>query len=413
MKREHWEIFKKAARLERLDNIPMAMIIDSPWIPGYVGVKHMDFYLDPQVWFQSHLKIHKEFPDIMFVPGWWWEYGMAAEPSVFGSKIKFWSDNTPSEYHMLFNIEDMDKFPEYEVENDAFMAMTLHRIRSQRQRVLDTGEILPFVTTRGPMCTAGFVRSTTDFMIDLVEKPEWAHKLLDLCTRMIIDWLKAQAKAMGPTVEGIFVLDDIVGFVNEDHYLEFCHPYLKRICDAFPKDFGSSSTTTTPRLTRASITCPMSASTFSTGASRPISPRSRPALGIAASDRMCLMGNVNPLEVGVRGTPAGGPRRRHARCPPEERRHRRHPLRRRRHQSRHAPRQHPRHAGCVGRIQRRPRPRLRPQHLEITTMDYALMNQYLYEGKAKEVGEMTTAAPSRRRAPLRQGGARAGASSPA
>ena len=38
---------------------------------------------------------------------------------------------------------------------------------------------------------------------------------------MIIDWLKAQHKAMGDTVEGIFILDDIVGFVNEEHYLEF------------------------------------------------------------------------------------------------------------------------------------------------------------------------------------------------
>jgi uroporphyrinogen decarboxylase len=90
---------------------------------------------------------------------------------------------------------------------------------------------------RGPMCTAGFVRGTTDFMIDLVEKAEWAHKLLDLCTRLIIDWLKAQQKAMGGTVEGIFILDDIVGFVSEEHYQEFAHPYLKRICDAFPKDW--------------------------------------------------------------------------------------------------------------------------------------------------------------------------------
>jgi uroporphyrinogen decarboxylase len=151
------------------------------------------------------------------------EYGMAAEPSALGAKIKFWQDNTPSEYHTLFHIEDIEKFPEYEVENDAFMAMTLHRIRMQRQRILDTGEILPLVTSRGPMCTAGFVRSTTDFMIDLVEKPEWAHKLLDLCTNLIIDWLKAQQKAMGGTVEGIFILDDIVGFVNEEHYMEFAN----------------------------------------------------------------------------------------------------------------------------------------------------------------------------------------------
>ena len=93
------------------------------------------------------------------------------------------------------------------------------------------------VTARGPLCTAGFVRSTTNLMIDLVENPKGAHKLIDLCTRVIIDWLKAQHKVMGDTVEGIFILDDIVGFINEEHYKEFAHPYLKRICDAFPKDW--------------------------------------------------------------------------------------------------------------------------------------------------------------------------------
>ena len=155
----------------------------------------------------------------------------------------------------------MEKFPEYEVENDAFMAMTLHRIRMHRQRILDTGEILPLVTSRGPMCTAGFVRGTTDFMIDLVEKPEWAHKLLDLCTRLIIDWLKAQHKAMGETVEGIFILDDIVGFVNEEHYQEFAHPYLKRICDAFPEGLGEDLSQRRRRSTPAWITCRTAAST--------------------------------------------------------------------------------------------------------------------------------------------------------
>ena len=190
MRPEQWETFKKAARREKLDKVPMALIIDSPWIPGYLGIKHMDFYLDPEVWFQSHLRIHREFPDIIFIPSWWMEYGMAAEPSALGAKITFWPDNTPGERHTLFHIEDVERLEQYEVENDAFMALTLHRIRMQRQRILDHGFILPLVTSRGPMCTAGFVRSTTEFMMDLVERPQWAHRLLDLCTRMIIDWLK-------------------------------------------------------------------------------------------------------------------------------------------------------------------------------------------------------------------------------
>ena len=298
MKPEQWEIFKKAARMEKMDKIPMALIIDSPWIPGYLGINHMDYFLDPELWFQSNLKIHNEFPDIIFVPSWWMEYGMAAEPSALGSKIKFWQDNTPSEYHTLYNIEDIDKFPEYEVMNDAFMAMTLHRMKMQKHRILDTGETLPIVTSRGPLCTAGFVRSTTDFMIDIVEKPEWAHKLIDLSTNLIIDWLKAQAEIIGDTVEGIFILDDIVGFINEEHYQEFAHPYLKKICDAFPKDWVKIYHNDADVNACLDHLPDCGFNVLNWGKQTDIEEvKSR------VGNRMCLMGNVNPLEIGVRGTP--------------------------------------------------------------------------------------------------------------
>src|SRR3974377_1884202 len=95
MKPEQWATFKKAARLEKLDKIPLALIIDSPWVPGDLGLNHMDYFLDPELWFQSNLKIHKEFPDIIFVPSWWMEYGMAAEPSALGAKLKFWKEKHP------------------------------------------------------------------------------------------------------------------------------------------------------------------------------------------------------------------------------------------------------------------------------------------------------------------------------
>lgn len=277
----------------------MALIIDSPWIPGYLGLNHLDYYLDPELWFQSHLKIHREFPDVIFVPGWWMEYGMAAEPSALGAKIKFWPQNTPSECPLLLRLEDVAELPKYAVENDAFMALTLHRIRSQRQRILDMGEILPLITSRGPMCLAGFARGTTDLMLELVEKPEWVHKLLDLCTNLIIDWLKAQQQAMGRTVEGIFILDDLVGYVGEDHYLEFCHPYLKRICDAFPADWvkvyhnDMSVRVCLEHLPDAGF------NVLNWGKQTDIAEVKR-----RVGDRICLMGNVNPLEVGVRGTPA-------------------------------------------------------------------------------------------------------------
>ncbi|PTX91568.1 uroporphyrinogen decarboxylase family protein [Opitutus sp. ER46] len=293
-----WSTFKRAARGEKLPQIPMAMIIDSPWLPGYVGVSHAEFFLNPDTWFRAHHQVHQEFPDITFVPGWWPEYGMAAEPSALGAKIKFWENNTPSDLPLLFNIEDVDRLPPYEVEADAFMGLTLQRIRMQKQRIWDTGEILPIVTSRGPMCTAGFVRGTTEFMMDLVEKPEYAHKLLDLCTRLIIDWLKAQAAAVGRDVEAIFLLDDLVGFVGEEHYKEFCHPYLKRICDAFPADWVKIYHNDANIEECLEHLPDVGFNVLNWGKQTDIAD-----VKARIGRRLCLMGNVNPLEVGVRGTP--------------------------------------------------------------------------------------------------------------
>ena len=178
------------------------------------------------------------------------------------------------------------------------MALTLHRIRMQKQRVFDQGHIMPIVTARGPLCTAGFVRGTTNLMMDLMINPEMAHTLLDLTTNLVIDWLKAQALAIGDGVEGIFVLDDIVGFVGEEDYKQFAHPYLKRICDAFPKDWVKiyhNDADVNACLTHLPET---GFNVLNWGKQTDISDVKN-----LIGDRMCLMGNVNPLEIGVQGKP--------------------------------------------------------------------------------------------------------------
>ena len=295
---EQWATFKRAARGEKLEKIPIALIVDSPWIPGYLGIKHLDYYLDPELWFQSNLKIMQEFPDIIFLPSWWMEYGMAAEPSILGAKIKFWKDTTPSEEHNLHRLEDIDKISNYEIAADSYAALTLHRYRMARPRILNAGYTLPIVTARGPLCTAGFVRGITQFMMDIVRDPEGAHKLIDLCTRVVIDWLKAQHEAMGDTVEGIFILDDIVGFINEAKYKEFAHPYLKRICDSFPDNWVKIYHNDAKIDACLDHLPNVGFNVLNWGKQKSISDV-RKRIG----SRMVLMGNVNPLEIAVRGTP--------------------------------------------------------------------------------------------------------------
>ena len=298
MRLEQWEAFRKAAKRSPGAGLPVALIVDSPWIPGHVGISHLDYFLDPELWFQANLKILCEFPDIIFFPSWWVEYGMAIEPSAFGNRIHFHPDRTPDQSPTLLRLEDVDSIAPVNPHTDGLMPFALHRYRMHKTRIFDAGYTIPVVAARGPLCIASFLRGVTTLMLDLAEAREEVHKLLALTTRAVIDWLGAQAEAVGGSVEGILVLDDIAGFLSARSYREFAHPYLKQICDAFPAGWVKV-------YHNDANVRPFLADLPETGFDV---LNWTHQIGVAearekTAGRLCLMGNVPPLDVGVRGTP--------------------------------------------------------------------------------------------------------------
>lgn len=298
MRPEQWQSFKKAAKRIPGAATPLALIVDSPWMPGYVGINHLDYYLNPEAWFQANLRIHREFPDVIFFPSWWVEYGMATEPSAYGSRVHFWPDQPPGQLPALTRIEDAGSLSACNPKTDGLMPFVLHLYEMQKQRIFDAGYTMPVVAARGPVCLAAFLRGVSEFMVDIVDHPEEAHHLLSVTTQTVIDWLRAQAEVIGDTVEGILVLDDIVGFLSLRAYKEFAHPYLKQICDAFPADWVKV-------YHNDANVRPFLAELPDTGFDvLNWSHKLDVAEAVAKTGgRMCLMGNVPPLDVGVRGTP--------------------------------------------------------------------------------------------------------------
>ena len=298
MRPDQWQHFKAAAKRVPGTPVPLALIVDSPWIPGHLGISHHDYYFDSNIWFDAHRRVIEEFPEVIFIPSWWAELGMAAEPSVLGVPIRFWNHQTPGEQHVPFHLEDLDELPRPDPLTDGFCPLILHRYATQKQRIFDAGYTLPLVAARGPLCTAGFFRGVTQLMMDLVEDPEPALRLLETCTTLTIDWLKAQAAAIGPSVEGFLLLDDIVGFIGKAHYEQFAHPFLKRICDAFPADWvkiyhnDASVAACLERLPDAG---------FDVLNWSYLTPMTEACTRVQG--RMALMGNVPPLDVGGRGSP--------------------------------------------------------------------------------------------------------------
>jgi uroporphyrinogen decarboxylase len=297
MRSEQWQLFKNAARHRPVPRVPVALLVGSPWLPGYAGIGHLDYYLDPETWFQTNLKFVREFPDAIPFPSWWIEYGMATEPSAAGSRIHFWPNQPPVQSATLARLEDVDRLTPVNPETDGLMALALHRYRMQKQRIFDAGFTIPVASARGPLCTASFLRGLNELMVDLSEDPAGVHKLLDYTTALTIRWLTAQAEAIG-TVEGIFILDDVPGFLSRRSYLEFAHPYLKRICDAFPADWVKV-------YHNDAKTRPFLADLPDTGFDVLNWSHNLDVLEARekTGGKLCLMGNVNPLELGTRGTP--------------------------------------------------------------------------------------------------------------
>ena len=86
-------------------------------------------------------------------------------------------------------------------------------------------------------------------------------------------------------------------FVGEDDYQQFAHPYLKRICDAFPKDWVKIYHNDADVNNCLKYLPDCGFNVLNWGKQTDIAEVKN-----IVGDRMCLMGNVNPLEIGVQGT---------------------------------------------------------------------------------------------------------------
>jgi MtaA/CmuA family methyltransferase len=227
-----WNDFMTAAKLGQPERVPVALIIDSPWIPGFVGCNTLDFFLYPDLWLDAHLEILKRFPEIAFVPGFWVEYGMANEPSAFGVPVLWNTDSPPGIRHLSLPTDAWAGLPRPNPETDGLMPLVLRRMELLEKGGLPEPHRIHFAAARGPLTVATHVLGTTDFLEATLAEPEAAHAALDIFTENAIAYLRAQVQRLREPL-GILLLDDVPGMLSPSGFNEMALPYLQRIFDAF------------------------------------------------------------------------------------------------------------------------------------------------------------------------------------
>ena len=103
----------------------------------------------------------------------------------------------------------------------------LKRLVHARPAIEGTGHAIRFAVARGPLNVAAFLMGNTEFLIAMKTEPDRIHDLLGKITDFLVDWIRLQAETFD-TIGGVFLLDDIVGFLGADDFEAFAQPYLTR-----------------------------------------------------------------------------------------------------------------------------------------------------------------------------------------
>jgi len=223
---QQWTDLVQTIKEDKHGSLNAAFIIDSPWLPGWFDVPMIDYFSSDDIWFQANLQAVKTFPEITFLPGFWAEFGMCTEPSAFGAKCSFPRNEFPHAHKCIHSIDEIDSLQVPSPETDGLAPFVLNRLKMNQKRIESAGHNIRFSVSRGPLNIASYLMGTTEFLMALITNPDKIHKLLRIITDYLVEWYQLQCKEI-PTIDGILVLDDIVGFIGEDQFKEFGLPYLK------------------------------------------------------------------------------------------------------------------------------------------------------------------------------------------
>jgi uroporphyrinogen-III decarboxylase len=291
-----WERFVTVARGGMADRAPVAFMVDSPWLPGYVGIDTLDYFLREDEWLRINLGLLDRFPDIAWIPGFWIEYGMAAEPSAFGAPVIWHHDHPPAIAPVPGGLEALAEIEPPNPKERGLMPLILQRYADAERRLLPEGMNIKMVTTRGPLANAGWLLGVSELLVALKIEAEMAHRLVDMLTRTAIAWLHAQIDVLRAP-EAILVLDDIVGMLSPKMFEEYVQPYYSKIFG----EFGSLIKVFHNDTPCAHLLEPIARLGFDVFN---FSPDTDIALVQSKMPNITLMGNIPPLESMVRETPA-------------------------------------------------------------------------------------------------------------
>ncbi len=295
MTQDQWKTLVNIVNGKQILPKQTGFLIDSPWLPGWYGVSNIDYYSNDEIWLKANLKAIDTFPDTIFLPGFWSEYGMCTEPSAFGAKLVWYPTNLPHADKIISSVDELSSIKKPDVKTDGLLPFMINRLKNNQAKINDSGHSIRFAISRGPLNIASFLMGTTEFMMAIAMDREKIKAFLNTITDFILDWISYQKESFND-IEGILILDDLVGFIGEEDFKELALPHLNAIFNAFETEVrffhnDANGLVCAPYLKDAGINL------FNFGFEHPIAEM-KELVGKSVS----LLGNIPPRDVLAQGT---------------------------------------------------------------------------------------------------------------
>ena len=296
MTNQQWHSLLAVLRGEVSPAPPVAFIIDCPWLPNWHGVTIADYLSSETIWLEAHRHALAAFPDVWFLPGFWSEFGMCTEPSAFGSRCQFPRNEFPYADRIITDVAQIADLAVPDPATDGLLPFMLNRLRWAEPQIKALGHEIRFSVSRGPLNVATFLMGTTEFLVALKTDPEPTHRLLRIITDYLKRWHALQRQTF-PTIDGMLMLDDIVGFLSEADFIEFGRPYMKELY----------ATDVTVKFFHNDAACAQSLQHYPGIGINLYNPGVQSTL--AEMRRLCdhgltILGTIPPRDVLAKGTPA-------------------------------------------------------------------------------------------------------------
>jgi len=286
--KERMNAFSKG---EAIDRIPCIPLMGETQI-HLVGKNLSDYYHSPELMAEVEITCFRMFGHDGVGVG----PGLHAIPEAMGTKLKFPDDGLPFVSEpVLKDYADFDRLKPTDPHRDGRLPLILKALQIIDQEIGSQVNIGSGVG--GPFTAAAGLRGTENFLRDLQKKPEMAHRLLELVTESALRYIDAVCDlGLIPSIAEPTATGNIISAKN---FQEFAVPYLKKYVERIFDRCG-----TRPSLHICGNSKRIWQGMVDTGA---------PLLSLdnvidlaeakeAVGDKVCLMGNVRPIDTMMKGT---------------------------------------------------------------------------------------------------------------